>query len=160
MNLDLNKNLCLIFSENFLDEQFKNGFADYINLSKKNIDNSEKPYIKIDNLTQYSLSYQYLSKLLNNLFENEQEDLLFIIAGRNATVTYSDLFEKYLFASIEIDLKENSKKYFANKLQMIDEFLMLQFIEKVELIKQIFRKFSGFDGLINYQANKKGIEYL
>ena len=160
LNLDLNKNLCLIFSENFLDEQFKNGFADYINLSKKNIDNSEKPYIKIDNLTQYSLSYQYLSKLLNNLFENEQEDLLFIIAGRNATVTYSDLFEKYLFASIEIDLKENSKKYFANKLQMIDEFLMLQFIEKVELIKQVFRKFSGFDGLINYQANKKGIEYL
>ena len=160
LNLDLNKNLCLIFSENFLDEQFKNGFADYINLSKKNIDNSEKPYIKIDNLTQYSFPYQYLSKLLNNLFENEQEDLLFIIAGRNATVTYSDLFEKYLFASIEIDLKENSKKYFANKLQMIDEFLMLQFIEKVELIKQVFRKFSGFDGLINYQANKKGIEYL
>ena len=37
---------------------------------------------------------------------------------------------------------------------------MLEFIEKVELIKQIFRKFSGFDGLINYQANKKGIEYL
>ena len=155
LNLDLNKNLCLIFSENFLDEQFKKGFADYINLSKKNIDNSEKPYIKIDNLTEYSLSYQYLSKLLNNLFENEQEDLLFIIAGRNATVTYSDLFEKYLFASIQINLKENSEKCFANKLQMIDEFLMLQFIEKVELIKRIFRKFSGFDGLINYQANKK-----
>jgi len=127
---------------------------------KKNIDNSEKPYIKIDNLTQYSLSYQYLLQLLNNLFENEQEDLLFIIAGRNATVTYSDLFDKYLFASIQIDLKENREKSFANKLQMIDESLMLQFIEKVELIKRVLRKFSGFDGLINYQANKKGIEYL
>jgi len=133
LNLDLNKNLCLIFSENFLDEQFKNGFADYINLSKKNIDNSEKPYIKIDNLTQYSLSYQYLSKLLNNLFENEQEDLLFIIAGRNATVTYSDLFEKYLFASIEIDLKENSKKYFANKLGNSEEKIIFNKNERYSI---------------------------
>ncbi|MFN7218169.1 AAA family ATPase [Microcystis sp.] len=160
LNIDSNKNLCLIFSENFLDEQFKNGFADYINLSKI-IDNSQKPYIKIDNLTQYSLSYQYLLQLLNNLFENKQEDLLFIIAGRNATVTYSDLFDKYLFASIQIDLKENREKLFANKRQMIDESLMLQFIEKVELIKRVLRKFSGFDGLINYQVNnKEEREYL
>jgi len=160
LNIDSHKNLCLIFSENFLDEQFKKGFADYINLSKI-IDNSQKPYIKMDNLTQYSLSYQYLLQLLNNLFENKQEDLLFIIAGRNATVTYSDLFDKYLFASIQIDLKENREKSFANKLQMIDESLMLQFIEKVELIKRVLRKFSGFDGLINYQVNnKEEREYL
>ena len=89
-------------------------------------------------LSKYNNDYLSLCSYLDTKFENEQSERVFIVAGRSVSVNYSDLFEKELFASLK------------NKTnQSIDEFLMLKFIERVSLLKDDFRKISGFEGGIN-----------
>ena len=97
---------------------------------------------------------QQISMLLNVLFESNQNNTLFIIAGRNATVSYSDLFEKYLFASVQRTLEENTKQSFKRKEQTIEEILMLKFMVNVVAIKDAFKKFETFEGLIESYEEK------
>jgi predicted ATPase len=73
---------------------------------------------------------------------------LFVIAGRNATVGYSDLFEKYLFASVKNTLEENLNQPFDRKKQNIDEALMLYFIERVSRLKSFYQKSGGLPILV------------
>jgi predicted ATPase len=92
---------------------------------------------------------QKLSQLINNAFENKQNDALFMIAGRNATVGYSELFEKYLFSTIQNRLEDNRKQgSFKKKEQTIDETLMLKFMERIVKIKALFEKYGNIEGLI------------
>jgi len=58
---------------------------------------------------------------------------LFIIAGRNATVSYSRTFEKQLFADLSNSI-DQSKSY--------DETLMLKFINRVDEIKNEFEAYN------------------
>jgi len=103
---------------------------------------------------------QRLSKQLNELFESYHTDSLFVIAGRNATVSYSDLFEKLLFADVSSRLEENSKKKFKGKQQTIDETLMLKFMEKVDIIKGKFKKIGNgnFEGVIESYEDDENIK--
>lgn len=98
-----------------------------------------------------------LSTIVNELFENNQNNSLYVIAGRNATVSYSELFEKYLFASAQIKVEEQSKlsedKKIKNFETTVDENLMLKFIERVVKHKETFKKFGNFDGLIDSYAD-------
>ena len=48
---------------------------------------------------------------------------------------YSDLFEKYLFASIQNKLEKNNEQPIASKTQTIDLELMIQFIKHVSFLK-------------------------
>lgn len=81
---------------------------------------------------QNKLSYAIiLSDELNNLFSYDTVDALYIIAGRSATVSYSELFEKYLFADVKSRLEKNSNLESQFKVQNVDEILMLKFIEKI-----------------------------
>lgn len=112
---------------------------------------------KIKSHQQKTLNYQkteasirYLSKLLNEVFENKQQDFLYVIAGRNATVSYSELFEKYLFAEVQNKVLENTKLPFLKKRYNIDEVLMLEFIERITELKDFFEEYRNFDNLINY----------
>jgi len=92
---------------------------------------------------------------MQKIIINQQTDSLFIIGGRNVTVSYSDLFEKYLFASIQSSLKANIKK--TRNEQSIDETLMLKFMKRIVGIKETFRKIGdfSFEGLIdNYARNE------
>jgi hypothetical protein len=66
-----------------------------------------------------------ISSALDNLFENQQDDLLFVIAGRNITVS---LFEKYLFADIQNRLHRSNKDSFDIKG---DDPLIFDFIKRV-----------------------------
>ncbi|MCW9679579.1 ATP-binding protein [Dolichospermum planctonicum UHCC 0167] len=92
---------------------------------------------------------------MQKIIINQQTDSLFIIGGRNVTVSYSDLFEKYLFASIQSSLEANIKK--TRNEQSIDETLMLKFMKRIVGIKETFRKIGdfSFEGLIdNYARNE------
>ena len=81
---------------------------------------------------QKKLSYAIiLSDELNDLFSYYPVDSLYIIAGRSATVSYSELFEKYLFAYVQSRLEKNRNIASQFKLQTVDEILMLKFIEKI-----------------------------
>jgi len=141
-----------VFSSNFFNENIKNELRQ-IKTSilgiEKNSQLGAKSHEQLA-LEQSKFKYiQKLSELINNLFNNQQNDALYIIAGRNSTVSYTEMFEKYLFTNIQNRLEDNRKQTFKKKEQTIDEILMLKFIERVYKIKGLFKKYSSFNGLIN-----------
>ncbi|WP_071190860.1 AAA family ATPase [Trichormus sp. NMC-1] len=147
LTLERNKEMKIIYTA-LINEDFKNSASgiklrlrqEYLN-SNYNI----KSLINEEEKIKYA---QQLYTILNELFESEQTDSLFIISGRSATVSYSDLFEKYLFASIQSSLSENilASNYERNS-QKIDEILMLQFMKKVIKTRDIFNKFGNIEEL-------------
>ena len=74
-----------------------------INKMQEKINNFSYEKILIDKEKESLI--EYLIDFLNNLFENNQIDFLYIIAGRSATVSYSELFEKYLFAEVQYKIR-------------------------------------------------------
>jgi predicted ATP-dependent endonuclease of OLD family len=71
-------------------------------------------------------------------------------------VSYSELFEKYLFASVQSRLEKND--IFEQKDQAIDETLMLKFIERVAKVKRTFKQFKDIDSLIEFHPKTKEIK--
>lgn len=154
---DKNKKMRISCIDTFIDEKFTILASDiklrlrqeYLNINKnRNI----QPLIKEEEKIKYA---QQLYDLLNDLFQNKQRDLLFIVAGRSATVAYPSLFEKYFSQSIEINLKQNiSIDNYERSSKTLDEILLEKFIEKFVRVKDIFKKFRNFEGLIeSYSEN-------
>lgn len=163
IELSLEKNtkkLKVIFSQGFQINNFEKQVA---NIRKELQTLSNKPKNIHEQLVQEQNKVRIAKKLsdsLQNLFESEQTDTLYTVAGRNATVSYSDLFEKYFFANIQQVLTENGKLAFESKRNTTDETLMLKFMEKVSKLKDIFKKFGDFNGLIEVnKENSKAILY-
>ena len=102
---------------------------------------------------QEKLKYaEKLSNILKELFCCKQDDNLFIVAGRNATVGYSESFEKQFL----IDTHTQYEKSFKKKQQTIDETLMLDFMQRVVEMKGFFKKFGGFEGLLKtFSVNRR-----
>ena len=146
------------FSSAFLTEDFKTAVKQIKRLLQAGLISSDihEQLAYEQNKLRYA---QRLSKLVNELFESNQTDSLFVIAGRNATVAYSELFEKYLFASVQSNLAsqlEEKRHQSFTPTQTIDETLMLKFMERVDKVKETFKKFEGFEGLIeSYAENDK-----
>lgn len=95
-----------------------------------NIPNIHKPFFLpvvqgLDNINQVHNS-------LSKIFSLRQTHTLYTIAGRNLTVSYSDLFKKYLFSNIEQSIEKNRTASPFSKTQNTDEILMLKFIEHVD----------------------------
>lgn len=82
-----------------------------------------------------SLQGQQLDKLhlfndkINAMFNNNHNDSLFIIAGRNATVGYGTTFEDMFRQNLQNRIVEQGKRIFVHNEQNIDETLMLDFIQ-------------------------------
>ncbi|MEA5528469.1 AAA family ATPase [Dolichospermum sp. UHCC 0684] len=153
LTLNDEKRLISKFSDNLITKNFKDdltqtkkAFQELLNIDKNQFD-------KLRN-TIYITYINRLHELLDEVFEITQANSLFIISGRNATVSYSNLFEKYLFAIVQKSVEENRRKVFLNKEYSIDENLMLNFIERVETIKEKFKYFGNFQGLIEIDQNK------
>ncbi|MFK7797947.1 MAG: AAA family ATPase [Aureispira sp.] len=87
--------------------------------------------------------------LLVQVFELQQARSLYTIAGRNATVSYSDLFEKYLFSSLERSIKEQRAAKHPAKKQNTDEIFMLEFVKHVESIKEKLSSPKAMQEIIN-----------
>jgi predicted ATPase len=154
---DENKKMKISPIDTFINEKFTILASDikfrlrqeYLNINKnRNI----QPLIKEEEKIKYA---QQLYDLLNDLFQNKQRDLLFIVAGRSATVAYPSLFEKYFSQSIEINLKQNIPiDNYERSSKTLDEILLEKFIEKFVRVKDIFKKFRNFEGLIeSYSEN-------
>ncbi len=153
---DENKKMKISPIDTFINEKFTILASDikfrlrqeYLNINKnRNI----QPLIKEEEKIKYA---QQLYDLLNDLFQNKQRDLLFIVAGRSATVAYP-IFEKYFSQSIEINLKQNIPiDNYERSSKTLDEILLEKFIEKFVRVKDIFKKFRNFEGLIeSYSEN-------
>lgn len=96
-------------------------------------------------------------ELLSQGFELKQANSLYIVAGRNATVSYPDLFKKYLFSSLERSIEEQKAAKPLAKKQNTDEILMLEFVKHVESIKQRLSSAGGIEEIINSREKN---EYL
>ncbi|MFK7949670.1 MAG: AAA family ATPase, partial [Saprospiraceae bacterium] len=74
-----------------------------------------------------------LSRNIDKLFNALQRDKLYVIAGRNVTVSYSEIFNQYLDTKIQLEIRTGQKRN-----DSTDEKLMLKFIEHTKLIKDIY----------------------
>ena len=112
-----------------------------------NIDNVAKKVA----LDERHLSYLHqLADKINTLFCNEHNDSLFILAGRNATIGYSETFENMLQQSIQKNIEEQGHRAFETKEQTIDETLMLGFMQRVVKMRQSFINLGNFEGMITH----------
>lgn len=158
LTLNEEKRLLATFSSNMRNREVVANFTNIKRLLNTTSNNIQEQLIQEQNKIRHA---QSLVALVDNFFDNKQVDSLYIIAGRNSTVSYSDLFEKYLFASVQHTIEENKKQSFKRKQNTIDESLMLKFMQKVAQIKDTFRKFGGFEGLIEtYATNSANKEQL
>lgn len=102
-------------------------------------------------LDEQHLNYLHqLADKINALFCNEHNDSLFILAGRNATIGYSETFENMLQQSIQKNIEEQGHRAFETKEQTIDETLMLSFMQRVSKIRQSFINLGDFEGMITH----------
>jgi predicted ATPase len=128
LSLSQDKAIRCEFSPNFFNDKFK----DLIGEIKKLLQSTSNTDKWLSH-NQYKLAYaRIISDELNKVFNNcYQVDSLFVIAGRSATVSYSELFERELFASIKSRLQRNNDLKYHLKTQAVDEILMLEFISKI-----------------------------
>ena len=159
VRLDPKKQIQLRFSPNFFNSDFKN----FIKKIKSSLQKDLNTNNIHEQLAYEQQKIEYAHKLLvqlTNLLCCNQLDSLFVIAGRNVTVSYSELFEKYLFASVQSRLEKNNTQEFEQKEQAIDETLMLKFIERSAKVKKIFRQFRDIDSLIEFHPKTKEVKQL
>lgn len=154
LTLTKTKKLHAKFSNNFLTTTFKNDATQIKKLLKiePQSDNIHDQIAYDQNKYKY---IQQLSSFVNSTFNAYNNSSLFVIAGRNATVSYSEIFEKYLYASVQTKIEDNKQQTFKKKEQTIDESLMLSFIERVAKIKSLYSKYNSFSGLIEYYAKNE-----
>ncbi|MFT5916073.1 MAG: putative ATPase [Bacteroidia bacterium] len=146
INLRLNDKHKLLIrpSKNFIPEKTRKEIDSLNDSHRLKIDSQgleEKIFIRTEKMERL----RKLSKLANEVFQNYQNSFLYIIAGRSATVSYSDLFEKYLFANLQNKLETNRNQSLNSKNNTTDESLMLSFIENVSRIKSVFGRHGSLE---------------
>lgn len=99
-------------------------------------------------------SLHVLNDKINEIFCNQHNDQLFILAGRNATVGYSETFEDMLRESIQRNIETQGRRAFNSKEQTVDETIMLNFMQRVVKMRQSFINLGNFEGMIAH-ANKE-----
>lgn len=94
-----------------------------------------------------------LKEIVYRLFEDDKPSL-FVPAGRNITVTYTEQFKLDFFGNLSLESEKERKRNDRN--QSVDIHLMLEFLRKIESIKEIFKN-NDFDSLINVEVNFNNI---
>lgn len=95
------------------------------------------------------------TSIINDIFCNTHNDSSYIIAGRNATVGYSSFFEGMLTANLQKRIDDIGSNTSETKEQTIEETLMLDFLQRVSKMRQIFNKSNDFEGLIKLVPEKE-----
>lgn len=132
--------------------EIENRISSYLNPLKNQAPKNDAKSFYEDILIrkQQSEFMKHFIDFVNSLFESNQDDFLYVIAGRNATVSYSDLFEKYLFADVQYKVIENNKRSFNRRQYNVDEALMLEFIKRITRMKDYFKDYVNIENLITY----------
>ncbi len=138
IQLSLNKDHSL---RTFISESFYTKIFNEARRLMRKIEEASKKngfYETIEAETAIQSYRDELQRIMNQLFEDDHEPL-FIPAGRNITVTYSEQFQLYFFGDLNSIL--NTRK---SKDESIDMYLMLEFLHKV---KSFSDRFKGKDFL-------------
>lgn len=153
LSIDEGKKLFLVFSDDFFTNKKSLSKNKRELLQLKNELNSID--IQINVARRVELQEQQLNKLhsfndfINSIFCNAHNDELYIIAGRNATVGYSEVFADLFRQSLEKKLADQGKRIYSSKEQTIDETLMMSFMQKVIRMKQTFVNYGNIEGMIS-----------
>ena len=157
LSLTTEKKIKALFSDSFFTKKDFQELYGY----KQILIQLKEELAQIDNIAQkVALDEQhrnYLYQLANKideLFCNIHNDSLFILAGRNATIGYSETFENMLKQSIQRSIEEQGARAFESKEQTIDETLMLSFMQRVVKMRQTFINLGNFEGMI-HNANSR-----
>lgn len=106
--------------------------------------------------SQEKIKYaEQLSSIIKDLFCCEQEDNLFIVAGRNTSVGYPESFEQSIIEEANKNIEASRSHSFRSKTQTVDETLMIDFIKKMRKIKAIFKKNGSLIGYIESLDKQK-----
>lgn len=151
LSLTARKKINAHFSDTFFTKRDLNELRGYkkmllqLKTELANMDNVAKKVA----LDERHLNYLHqLADKINALFCSENNDSLFILAGRNATIGYSETFENMLQQSIQKNIEEQGHRAFETKEQTIDETLMLSFMQRVVKMRQAFINLGNFEGMI------------
>lgn len=128
-------------SPNFFSQEFLNTTSE-ITESLKAIRKENSFWKKL--FSGESAINKKLLSLVSSTLELNQNNDLFIIAGRSATVSYSELFEKFFFSNVENSIVEKQK----NQQTTVDDVLMLKFIERVIEVKSELKTMAAFNELV------------
>jgi predicted ATP-dependent endonuclease of OLD family len=145
LTLSLNKDRTIRcdFSQNFYHSGFQISISAIKKLLQKRPDIDSPEWLSHE---QIKINYaNIIANKLNHLFSCYQSDSLYVIAGRSATVSYSELFEKDLFASVQLRLDRNNELDIYSKAQTVDEILMLEFIKRIVNNKLFLTKYESID---------------
>lgn len=94
-----------------------------------------------------------LKSIVDRLFEDDKPSL-FVPAGRNITVTYTDQFKLDFFGNLS--LESEKERIRSDRNQSVDTYLMLEFLRKIEAIKETFKE-NDFESLINTELGFENI---
>lgn len=90
-----------------------------------------------------------LKSIVDKLFEDDKPSL-FVPAGRNITVTYTDQFKLDFFGNLSLESEKERKR--SDRNQSVDTYLMLEFLRKIEAIKETFKE-NDFESLISTELS-------
>lgn len=157
LSLKQTKKIDAHFSEDFFTKSDKKALCGYkkelLQIKKEIAENSSDSRKLV--LDERQLHYLHaLNDKINEIFCNDHNDQLFILAGRNATVGYSETFEDMLRESIQRNLEAQGRRAYDSKEQTVDETIMLSFMQRVVKIRQNFINLGNFEGMIAH-ANKE-----
>jgi energy-coupling factor transporter ATP-binding protein EcfA2 len=119
--IDKNKHLNLKLSDHFF--------------SKEDFKSLEPGLEELSRATEQRHFYMAIGRVrevFNQIINLKKRNNLFVIAGRSATVGYSELFEKYLFAELLKKIENNIN----HKYSIVDSLILKQFIEHVVYLKE------------------------
>lgn len=157
LSLTPTKKIDAHFSDVFFSKKDKNALRDYkreLLQVKKEISedvNASRKLVLDERQLQYLHS---LNDRINDIFCNDHNDQLFILAGRNATVGYSETFEDMLRESIQRNLEAQGRRAYDSKEQTVDETIMLSFMQRVVKIRQNFINLGNFEGMIAHASKE------
>lgn len=121
------------FPDNYFNEKLLNLFENNFSTLKK-INELESQATKSEEFVLLEKYRKDSTRAMENLsdinFNLKYDNAAYLIAGRSATVSFGDLYEKYIFR----ELKDRKN---------IDDLLISQFIEHISRIKTLFKNRGG-----------------
>lgn len=128
-----------------------------INLNKKltrelekKLTQSANPREKVTIESDRLKAIHRMSEAINKVFETRHNSQLYMIAGREATISYEVAFQAYLEKVLTEQIEENRKLSEELVRSMVDETLMIDYIKETRKIKEDFNKYGGtFESVIS-----------
>ncbi|WP_289006166.1 AAA family ATPase [uncultured Parabacteroides sp.] len=122
-----------LFSLSLSPDFFSQSFKKRLRSIRKKYQDTLKSSLSVFNSPEYA---KEISDLTNDCFGLFEGDLFYIVADRSSTVSFGHLFERVFSRGLENSLFHNSKK----RIQTIEEILLMQFLDRVALLKDYFEK--------------------